>query len=70
MSFFSVGKNEVISLLEREAQIKNELSSLEQNSKSGICNFKAIALNNEIKKIQNKIKILTFGNHSGGNDIA
>lgn len=69
MSFYSLGKNELYYLHQKEAQIKEELKKLEESS-DNICSFKEIILKNEMKKIQNKLKILTFGNNSDGDDIA
>ena len=70
MSFYSVGKNEIRSLLEKEAQIKSELRDLNKDSNKNIYSFKAILLNNEMAKIQNKLKILSFRNPIDGDDIA
>ena len=69
MSFYSLGKNELYYLHQKEAQIKEELKKLEESS-DNICSFKEIILKNEMKKIQNKLKILTFGNNPDGDDIA
>lgn len=69
MSFYSLGKNELRYLYQKEAQIKEELRSLKVSS-GNICSFKEITLKNEMKKIQNKLKILTFGNNTDGDDIA
>lgn len=70
MSLYSVGKNEIRSLLEKETQIKNELRDLDKGSSNGICSFRAILLNNEMKKIRNKLKVLSLGNPSGSDDIS
>lgn len=70
MSFYSVGKNEISNLLEKEAQIRSELRNLNKDSNKNIYSFKAILLNNEMTKIQNKLKILSFGSPSDGDDIA
>ena len=70
MSFYSVGKNEIQSLLEKEAQAKNELRAINKNPTNGVYSFKAIRLANEITKIQNKLKVLSFGNPNDGDDIA
>lgn len=69
MSFYSLGKNELYYLHQKEAQIKEELKKLEKSS-DNICSFKEIILKNEMKKIQNKLKILTFGYNPDGDDIA
>lgn len=69
MSFYSLGKNELYYLHQKEAQIKEELKKLEKSS-DNICSFKEIILKNEMKKIQNKLKILTFGNNPDRDDIA
>lgn len=69
MSFYSLGKNELHYLHQKEAQIKEELKKLE-GSPENICNFKEIILKSEMKKIQNKLKVLTFGNNFNGDDIA
>jgi len=64
-----LGKNELRYLHQKEAQIKEELEKLERLSEN-ICSFKEITLKNEMKKIQNKLKVLTFGNNTDGDDIA
>ncbi len=69
MSSYSVGKNKIRSLLEKEARMNNELKSLTNNSGTKVRSFKAIALNSELEKIRNKLKVLSFGNNSG-DDIA
>ena len=70
VAFYSVGKNEIRNLLEKEAQIKSELRLLNKQSSSGVYSFKAIMLSNEMTKIQNKLRVLSFGNPTNGNDIA
>ena len=70
MSFYSVGKNEIKNLLREEARIRSELRDLDKNAKKGIYSFRAIMLNNEMTKIQNKLKVLSFGNPYDGDDIA
>ena len=69
MSSYSVGKNEIRSLLEKEARMSDELKSLTNDSGSKIHSFKAISINNELEKIRNKLKVLSFGN-SSSDDIA
>ena len=70
MSFYSVGKNEIRNLREKETHIKDELKILTSNSSSNVLSFKAIVLNNELEKLHNRLKVLTFGNNNDGNDIA
>ena len=70
MAFFSVGKNEIRNLLEKEARIKSELRDLNKNVNKSVYSFKAIMLHNEMTKIQNKLKVLSFGNPPDGDDIA
>lgn len=69
MSFYSLGKNELHYLHQKEAQIKEELRKL-KGSSGNICSFKEITLKSEIKKIQNKLKVLTLGDNFDGDDIA
>lgn len=69
MSFYSLGKNEIRYLHQKETQIKEELEKLERSSEN-ICSFKEITLKSEMKKIQNKLNVLTFGNNTDGDDIA
>lgn len=68
MSFYSLGKNELHYLLQKKAQLQKELKTFEKSS-GNIRDFKAILLQNEMKKIQNQLKILTFGNNPD-DDIA
>ena len=70
MSFYSVGKNEIRSLLEKEAHMKDELKVLMSNAGTNVRSFKAIALNSELEKLRNRLKVLTLGNDNGGDDIA
>lgn len=71
MSVYSVGKNEVRSLMEKEQKIKKELEEISKTSSSGnICSFRSVMLKNEIKKVHNKLKILSFGSGPDGDDIA
>lgn len=69
MSFYSLGKNEVRYLHQKAAQLKSELQNLEKSS-GNVSSFQAIRIQSEINKIQNKIKVLTFGNNTDGDDIA
>lgn len=69
MSRYSVGKNEIRNLLQKEASMQDELKSLTNSCDGKIRNFKAIALNKEITKIHNKLRILSFGSN-GPDDIA
>ena len=71
MSVYSVGKNEVHSLMEKEQRIKQELEEITKASSTGnICSFRSLILKNEIKKVHNKLKILSFGSGPDGDDIA
>lgn len=71
MSVYSVGKNEVHSLMKKEQEFKKELEEISKTSSSGnICSFRAVMLKNEIKKVHNKLKVLSFGNSFDGDDIA
>lgn len=70
MSFYSIGKNEIQNLLEKEARIQHELASLGEKKNNDIYSFKAIMLTNEMRKIQNKLKVLSFGSPSDGDGIA
>jgi hypothetical protein len=71
MSIFSVGKNEIRNLLEKESQLKSELKKLAKESTNpNVQNFKTIMLKNEMIKIQNKIKILSFKNGPDDGDVA
>ena len=70
MSFYSLGKNEIRSLQRQEKQMLNELDNLVKTESEKIRSFKAILLNNEIVKIQNKIKVLSSGKSFDGDDIA
>lgn len=67
MSFYSVGKNEIRSLLEKEEHMRDELKVLTNNSGNKIRSFKAIALSNELEKIRNRLKVLSYGNDDGDN---
>ncbi|MDR0942509.1 MAG: hypothetical protein LBM19_02755 [Holosporales bacterium] len=66
MSFYSVGKNEICSLLEKEEKIKRQLKKIENSRQREISSFKAIKLKNEMLKIQNELKVLSFGNDDDG----
>ncbi|MBR1479870.1 MAG: hypothetical protein IJ599_03180 [Alphaproteobacteria bacterium] len=70
MSIYSVGKNELRNLANRETDIKNELQKLNGEERENVCSFRSILLNNEMSKIQNKMKVLSFGNPSEDDDIA
>ena len=70
MSLYSLGKNEIRCLQKQERQMRSELDNLVKNESEKIRSFKAILLNNEIVKIQNKIKVLASGNSFDGDDIA
>ena len=70
MSIYSVGKNELRNLANRETDIKNELQKLNGEEGGNVCSFRSILLNNEMSKIQNKMKVLSFGNPSEDDDIA
>ncbi len=70
MSFYSVGKNELRNLQMQEKQMQNELDVLVNKSDGKIQSLQAIRLNNEIAKIHNKIRVLSFGSPDDGDDIA
>ena len=70
MSFYSVGKNELRNLQMQEKQMQNELAVLVNKSDGKIQSLQAIRLNNEIAKIHNKIRVLSFGSSDDGDDIA
>ncbi len=70
MSFYSVGKNEIRNLLAREEYLMDKLAVLTSSSCSNVLSFKAAALNSELQKLRNRLKVLTFGNNNDGDDIA
>ena len=70
MSFYSVGKNEMRILLEKEAHMEDELKVLTSNSRSNVHSFQALALSSELEKLRNRLKVLTLGNNGDGDDIA
>ena len=71
MSLYSIGKNEVKCLIEQEAKMKKELETINNQNKGNIYNFQSIHLQNEIRKVHNKLQILVSGqNSSDDGDIA
>jgi hypothetical protein len=52
-----LGKNEVIALIDREKKINDELKKIKRTS-SNVLDMRGIALLNEMKKIQAKLKVL------------
>jgi hypothetical protein len=71
VSLYSIEKNEICNLLEKEIQLKSELERLSRrNSAGNVYDFRSIMLKSEINKVQNKLRILSLENDIGGNDIA
>jgi hypothetical protein len=69
---YSVGKNEIQSLLRREEQLKHELLEIAEKAKQvSICSFRELAIKREMSMIQTKLKVLSFGsNFDDDGDIA
>ncbi|MDR1289338.1 MAG: hypothetical protein LBJ77_03035 [Holosporales bacterium] len=60
MPFYSIGKNELRGLIEKEEMIKRELEAIESlKSSSDIIRFKSASLKDEATKIHNKIRMLS-----------
>ncbi|MDR1034987.1 MAG: hypothetical protein LBL32_03590 [Holosporales bacterium] len=68
MSLYSIGKNELKGLIEKEKIINRELKTVESmKSLSDVIRFKSALLKNEATRIHNKIKLLSS---EGSGDIA
>ncbi|MDR1476281.1 MAG: hypothetical protein LBI20_03110 [Holosporales bacterium] len=68
MPFYSIGKNELKGLIEKEKKMKRELEAIESlKSPSEVIHFKSASLRNEVIKIHNRIKLLSVGDND---DIA
>jgi hypothetical protein len=62
MPVYSIGKNELLGLIEKENRMRKELDSIKSLiDVSEIMNLKAMFLKNEIAKLHNNILLMTFG---------
>jgi hypothetical protein len=60
MPFYSIGKNELRGLIEKEEMIKRELEAIESlKSSSDVMRFRSASLKDEATKIHNKIRLLS-----------
>ncbi|MDR1365333.1 MAG: hypothetical protein LBJ42_01970 [Holosporales bacterium] len=63
MSLYSIGKNEIRSLRNKEERLVSELKSLggARGVSSDVKSIQEIVIENEVSKIRTKIAVLSFG---------
>ncbi|MDR3031123.1 MAG: hypothetical protein LBU35_01915 [Holosporales bacterium] len=68
MAFYSIGRNEILLLLEKEHQLKSKIKT-EVDSPGVVSNFQTILMKKELEKIHTKLKILGYRSSDDG-DVA
>ncbi|MDR0744849.1 MAG: hypothetical protein LBE97_02760 [Holosporales bacterium] len=68
MSFFSIGRNEIQSLLEKERELKNKIHVKDDGS-GVVKDFQDIMIKKELEKVHTKLKILGY-RPDGDGDVA
>jgi hypothetical protein len=72
MPIYSIGKNEIRSLLNKEERLMNELRSLGRvrGTSSGVKSIREIVIENEVSRIRTELAVLSLGSAPDDDGIA